>query len=558
MSIHSEKKSARQLSTILKQYDIEDIVISPGSRNAPLIIEFTNRKQFNNYSIVDERSAAFFALGIAQQKKKPVVLVCTSGSALLNYYPAIAEAFYSRIPLIIASADRPQKWVDQGEGQTIRQHNVFKNHSYFNITLDEEGSTQNEEHIKEAVETAINKQGPVHLNIPFDEPLYNTENIEEESSLSSPTLSTSDPEISDRKMQDLLQEWNNAKRIMILAGQLPPSEILNKQLEKIKQDKRVVILTENLSNQAKEDYINHIDQNIFGLSDEKLNDLKPDLLITIGRNIVSKKIKKFLRNHKPGKHWHIEKTDFPPDTFEALTDSIQTSPEMFFSQLLFLIYDRMNTTADYQDKWKQHNEQQWKKHQNFIKKAPYSDLKIFDFLSHNIPEHSMIQWGNSSSIRYAQFFDYNKGIKHFSNRGTSGIDGSSSTAIGAAQITTPAYLITGDISFFYDSNALWNKYIPKNFKIILINNGGGDIFNFIPGPSNTKALEEFFVTKHRMNASQLAKQFNIFYRKVNTLDELEEIFPEFISHNQAQILEINTQEVDNHKVLKAYFNDLFS
>jgi len=559
MGLHSEKKSARQLSKIFEQNNILDIVISPGSRNAPLIIEFTNNSNFKNYSIVDERSAGFFALGIAQQKQKPVVLVCTSGSALLNYYPAIAEAFYSRIPLIIVSADRPQKWVDQGEGQTIRQQGVFRNHSYYNVTLHEnEGKDyENEKLIQEAVKLSMQKKGPVHINIPFDEPLYNI--LEEIENIETPPtpLNYEAPEISEHKLHDLLKTWKNAKQIMILAGQLPPSDVLTKQLEKLNEDARVIILTENISNQNNSDFITHIDQNIFLLSEQALEELKPDLLITIGRNLISKKIKKYLRSHKPENHWHVEHTDYPPNTFEALSEAINTSPEMFFSQFLFLTYDQMAKEGKYKKKWLQHSEKQWQKHTDYIKKVPFSDLKVFDFLSKNIPDGAMIQWGNSSSIRYAQFFKYNKNTIHFANRGTSGIDGSSSTAIGASQINEPTFLITGDISFFYDSNALWNKYLPDHFKIVLINNGGGDIFNFIPGPSKTKALDEFFVSKHQMHAESLARQFKVKYNRVDNYEDLNKVFPSFVAQKEPQILEINTQQKENHHYLKNYFKYLF-
>ncbi len=560
MSLHSDKKTTRQLSSWLKKFQIFDIIISPGSRNAPLIIEFTNQADFNNYSIVDERSAGFFALGMAQQKQKPVVLVCTSGSALLNYYPAIAEAFYSKIPLIIASADRPQKWVDQGEGQTIRQHKVFKNHSYYNITLDEKADNKNEKLIFEALKTAIEKQGPVHINIPFDEPLYNTiiendKKFEKEKDLSIDFIPN---EIEKSILEKKLEEWQEANKIMILAGQLRPSEILQKQLTKLNEDQRVIILTENISNQQQKDFINHIDQNIFLLSEEELEKFKPDLLISIGRNFISKKLKKFLRTHKPEQHWHIEQTDHAPDTFEALTKHFNTTPEMFFSQWLFLIYDRMNKKGAYKNKWLNHQKKQWQKHIDFIKKAPFSDLKVFDFISKNIPSGYQWQWGNSSTIRYAQFFDYPENSTHFANRGTSGIDGSTSTAIGAAQIKTPTVLITGDISFFYDNNALWNKYLPQNFKIILINNGGGDIFNFIPGPSQTKALEEFFVTKHNLDASQLAVRYNIDYKKVSNMEALKNYFPSFLQKESPQILEVDTRNIGNHEILKSYFQFLFS
>jgi 2-succinyl-5-enolpyruvyl-6-hydroxy-3-cyclohexene-1-carboxylate synthase len=558
MTVHSIKKSVQQLSSALRSAGIKDIVISPGSRNAPLIIEFTG-SNFNNFSIIDERSAGFFALGMAQQKQKPVVLVCTSGSALLNYYPAVAEAFYSHIPLLIISADRPQKWVDHGEGQTIRQDQVFSNHSWYNITLNEsetnEALQQNHKEIKKAIETAIEKRGPVHINVPFDEPLYEsiTGNIDISFDIS--------PNIDDRIyevsfLEDFARQWNGAKRKMILAGQHHPSDFLQLQLERLAQDPSVIVLNENISNVYHPDFINNIDRVIFSLDDESLKELQPEILITTGRNIISKKVKYFLRKFSPAQHWHIEKTFLPPDTFEVLSQHFHTAPEMFFSQFLFLTKD--NNNSDFRQKWLKINREHYLLHQKYLAEIPFSDLKFFELLSKHIPENYMLQWGNSSTVRYAQLFDYQSGIVHFSNRGTSGIDGSISTAVGAAFATKrPVLAVTGDISFLYDSNALWNKYIPNNFKIILINNGGGDIFNFIPGPANTKALDDFFVTKHAsIQAGYLARMYGFAYQRIDNLPDLDTYLPEFFaSDNQPQILEIDTGKVDNAKILKEYFNN---
>ncbi len=558
MGIHSTKHSAQVVAKKLQEYDIQDIIISPGSRNAPLIIEFTNNYFFNNYSIIDERSAAFFALGMAQQKQKPVALVCTSGSALLNYYPAIAEAFYSRIPLIIISADRPQKWIDQGEGQTIRQDKVFHNHIGFEFTFDD-NQKDNELNTKKAIETAIRKKNPVHINIPFDEPLYET--IETEILINHNNTEVIIPEIDKIQLEKYHKIWQKSNKIMILAGQLPPSDFIEKQLDKLNSNSNVVILNENISNVQNKKFINNIDQTIFLLNDKELENLKPDLLITIGRNIISKKVKQFLRKQQPENHWHIEhQIDIAPDTFEALTAHIDTTPEMFFSQLLFLIYDNENKESNYQKKWLSIKEKNKTRHQKYLEKTDFSDLKIFDFLSKNIPENFMLQWGNSSTVRYAQLFDFKKNILHFSNRGTSGIDGSTSTAIGACFASKkPTILVTGDISFLYDSNALWNKYIPKNFKIILINNGGGDIFNFIPGPSKTKALNEFFVTKHNLKVKDLSKTYHIDYQLINNLDDLKSSFSSFINENNSpKIMEIDTRKINNSKILKDYFNFIFS
>ena len=555
MAIHSVKKSVQQLSSALLAAGITDIVISPGSRNAPLIIEFTG-SNFQNYSIVDERSAGFFALGLAQQKQKPVALVCTSGSALLNYYPALAEAFYSHIPLLVISADRPQKRIDQGEGQTIRQHGVFSNHSWYNTTLNESESNealqQNHKEIKNALETAFEKRGPVHINVPFDEPLYE---MTGQKSVDSFDIS---PDTADKIYEvDFLEKfarrWNTSKRKMILVGQHQPSRFLQLQLEKLAQDPSVIVLNENISNVYHSGFINNIDRLIFSLDEAALQSLQPEILITAGRNIISKKVKYFLRNHKPQQHWHIEKTALPPDTFEVLSQHFDTAPEMFFSQFLFLVSE--DNKSDYRDKWLEINQERKVFHQKYVAQIPFSDLKVFELLSKNIPGNYMLQWGNSSAVRYAQLFDFKQGIIHFSNRGTSGIDGIISTATGAAFASQrPVLTVSGDISFLYDSNALWNKYIPDNFKIIIINNGGGDIFNFIPGPAKTKALDEFFVAKHQLNAGYLAQMYGFAYQRVDNLRDLTNFLPLFFSNNkQPQILEIDTRKADNATILKAYF-----
>jgi len=563
MKLHSDKISARLISAGLIKAGIKDIVISPGSRNAPLIIEFTNQAEFNTYSIVDERVAGFFALGIAQQKHQPVVLVCTSGSALLNYYPAIAEAFYSQIPLIIISADRPQKWVDQGEGQTIRQHNVFANHSWYNTTLSENNdehalvSLQNE--IRKALETAVEKQGPVHINVPFDEPLYE---IVERNEIDFPEIQPDFlvPAYEEKFLKNFADKWQRASKIMILAGQHQPSDFLQKQLEKLAEDQSVIVLNENIANVHSEKFINNIDQVIFSLNDEDLNELQPEILITVGRNIISKKIKKFLRKYKPQEHWHIEKTALPPDTFEAMTQHFNTTAEMFFSQFLFLIYDQMKTESGYQNKWLSLKKQKKEKHREFLSRTGFSDLKVFEVLSQEIPSGYMVQWGNSATVRYSQLFEFQKDIHHFANRGTSGIDGCTSTAIGAAYASKrPVLAVTGDISFLYDSNALWNKYIPENFKIIIVNNGGGDIFNFIPGPSQTKALNEYFVTRHSLTAQQPAIMFGFNYRIIDNLKDLKNFLPEFFANTKIpHILEIDTRKIENSEILKAYFKKLKS
>ena len=539
---------AQAVIEIFRQKEIQHIVISPGSRNAPLTIGFTNQEDFTCYSIADERCAAFFALGLAQQLQKPVAVVCTSGSAVLNYYPAVAEAFYSQVPLLIVSADRPKNKIDIGDGQTIRQENVFANHIIFSANLTENASSQNDNLIVSAIETAISQKGPAHINVPFEEPLYET--LLEPTYI--PTISNSFNEKSEFNLDaKFLSEWQSAKKKLILVGELFPNAIEQKYVEFLANDESVLVLLEKTSNLHHPTFIDRIDTLISTFSeDEKLN-FQPDILLTFGGMVVSKRIKSLLRNYKPKQHWHIDEIR-AYDTFGCLSQHFQTNSTSFLSQLVVknnLV--ESNYQLDFQSIW----QDRLVKHEKYMSEIPFSDFKVFDFLSRNLPENIQLQVSNSSPIRYLQLVELNKTIEVFSNRGTSGIDGSTSTAIGAAIANKkPTIFVTGDISFLYDSNALWNNYIPKHFKIILINNSGGGIFRILPGHEETETFNTFFETSHQLTAEHLAKMYAFEYTSVQNEAELHAVWDSFISNdNRPSILEIFTPEKTNDIVLLDYF-----
>lgn len=542
---------AQAVIEIFRQKEIQHIVISPGSRNAPLTIGFTNQDNFTCYSIADERCAAFFALGLAQQLQKPVAVVCTSGSALLNYYPAVAEAFYSQIPLLIVSADRPQSKIDIGDGQTIRQENVFANHIVFSANLTENTSESNDNLIVSAIETAISQKGPAHINVPFEEPLYET--------LSEPTY-VPEIAISNHKNSDFnldvkfVSEWQYAKRKLILVGELLPNSIEQKYIELLAQDESVLVLLEKTSNIHHPTFIDRIDTLVTTFSEEDKLHFQPEILLTFGGMVVSKRIKAILRNFQPKQHWHVDEIR-AYDTFGCLSEHFQTNISGFFNSLLV-----ENSTIE--SKYKSYFQAIWKerlmKHDNYMSEIPFSDFKVFDFLSQNLPENIQLQVSNSSPIRYIQLVNLNKTIEVFCNRGTSGIDGSTSTAIGAALANEkPTILITGDISFLYDSNALWNNYIPKNFKIILINNSGGGIFRILPGHQDNETFNTFFETSHSLTAEHLAKMYQFKYVSANDGEELQLVWNLFISDETTPaILEIFTPEKLNNSILLDYFKKL--
>ncbi len=540
---------AQSIIEIFRAKGIQNIVISPGSRNAPLTLGFTNNDNFNCYSIVDERCAAFFALGMAQQLQKPVAVVCTSGSALLNYYPAVAEAFYSQIPLIVVSADRPIDKIDIGDGQTIRQENVFENHSVFNANLTENANEENDALINNAINTAIKYKGPVHINAPFEEPLYQTIN---ELTYFSKNIDCTDIEaLFDENLSNYATIWNNSKKKLVLIGGLNPNEIENSFLEKLANDKSVVVLTETTSNIYNPKFINKIDVLITPFTEENFKDFQPDVLLTFGGMIVSKRIKTFLRKHKPQHHWHID-TLRAYDTYGCLSKHFKTSPNLFFESFF---QQTINIESDYQLMFKNIIEYRNTKINSYIQNIPFSDLQVFELLFKKITTNSQLQISNSSAIRYAQLFGIESNITVFCNRGTSGIDGSTSTAIGAAVASkTPTVLITGDIGFFYDSNALWNNYIPKNFKIILLNNSGGGIFRILEGHQENTTFNTYFETHHQLTAQHLAKMYQLEYLSAKNIDDFNTALDKLFSTNDTPVLlEVFTPTFENDAVLKQFF-----
>ncbi|SEK55970.1 2-succinyl-5-enolpyruvyl-6-hydroxy-3-cyclohexene-1-carboxylate synthase [Aquimarina amphilecti] len=566
--LYSKIPLSQTIVALCEAKGIYHVVISPGSRNAPLTIGFTENPSVNCYSIVDERCAAFFALGIAQQINKPVALVCTSGSALLNYYPAISEAFYSDVPLVVLSADRPIERIDIGDGQTIRQKNVFENHILYSANLyseivpeivvddvkikqkQHEAQKHNEREINIALNTAIENKGPVHINVPFYEPLYDT--------ITEPTILPKnipvehiEHRISETLRSNMIEQWNASKRKLILIGVNPPNSIEKRLIDYFANDPSVLVFTETTSNIHHETHVNCIDQLITSLSEEDFEALQPEILLTFGGMVVSKRIKAFLRNYQPKVHWHIdEKKAY--DTYFCLTEHVKMHPNAFLSSFLpeIKVFDN-----EYKSYWIERRNQRRVRHIAYLEKVDFSDLKVFEMMFDLIPNDQMIQLSNSSTVRYAQLFSLNPSFKVYCNRGTSGIDGSTSTAIGAAVASgVSTTLITGDLSFFYDSNGLWNNSIPSNFKIILINNSGGGIFRILPGKSESHNFSTYFETKHSLTAKELSSMFNIGYTTANDKIGLEKAIKKIYENNDSpQLLEIFTPRKKNDSVLIDYF-----
>ena len=549
---------AQSITDLCFKKNIKNIVISPGSRNAPLTLGFNLNPYFKTYSIVDERAAAFFALGIAQQIKFPVILVCTSGSALLNYYPAISEAYYSNIPLVILSADRPEKLLNIGDGQTINQKNVFNKNIGYSENLNQNDNyflnlfglrDNNQEKINKALNFSIEKQSPVHINIPFSEPLYEITN-----SLSV-NLINKIPRLNNqnvKKVSSFRNKWQNSIKKIILIGLSSPDLLSEKSIDLLAGDSSLLVLTENTSNIYHPTFCNKIDQLIAPLTNNELKEFRPEILITIGGMIISKKIKAILRDNKPNEHWHIGIHD-ANDTFFCLTKHFKTSPNNIISKL----YENFNDNgSDFYNKWDLVISKRKEKHKEYLSNLIFCDFKVFDYVLNSIPSKSMLQVSNSSAIRYTQLFDLDSSINVFCNRGTSGIDGSTSTAIGAASVFKGnTVFITGDLSFFYDSNALWNNFIPSNFRVILINNKGGGIFKILTKDNNTELFKKFFETKHDLYAKDLCNMYGFEYFISNDEDTLKNVLNDFYNESEKpRLLEVITDNDYNQDYLLNYFD----
>jgi 2-succinyl-5-enolpyruvyl-6-hydroxy-3-cyclohexene-1-carboxylate synthase len=565
--ITSNKTAVQHFVAICIAQGLKNVVISPGSRNAPLIIAFEENPEITCTVIHDERSAGFYALGMAQQLNAPVAVVCTSGSAVLNYYPAVAEAYYQCVPLVVISADRPSAWIDQGDGQTIVQNQVFTNHIRFQTTLsdqtiDSTGLWAIERNVNQGFLLGNgNWKGPIHFNFGFTEPLYGVSEQNVTLPVKQIKQFVSEPSLDASSEAEIKNIWESSKKKLILCGQMPVDKGLLTQLIELGSDPSVAILVENNSNLVHANFIHCIDRTLALLPEENLDEYTPDLLITIGGAVVSKKIKDFIRNHKPRYHFRVGH-EFPfMDTYQSLTHTFEFQASYFIKRLHQIIPER--NVNDFGSKWKQLDYLAQNKLVEFYSNLPFCDLKVFETVLDYIPELSSLHMANSSVVRYCQLFDPVPSISYWSNRGTSGIDGSSSTACGAASVKPQDWntLITGDLSFFYDSNALWNSKLTANLRIVLINNQGGGIFKIIPGPDSTNQLEKSFVAQHQFSAEYICKAYQIKYFKADSVESIENQMEEFYTYEEEgrpMLMEIHTPSDENPKQLKAFFDCLKS
>lgn len=547
----SDKELVQFVVAALASHGIQKVILSPGSRNASFAIAFDAHPQIETLVVHDERAAAFIALGWAEQTQTPVAICCTSGSACLNYYPALAEAYYRNIPILALTADRPSKWINQGDGQTIVQAEVFKNHSHAYLAFDEDDFVANTHHTQQlsAFLAHLSQpwKGPIHLNIGLNEPLYGLAPVQQ------------------FEFTPSLQEFPNCvlpdftliegKKIMVIVGQMDPNPALAIQLARFAKYSNVVVLVENTSNLQHELFNACIDRSLNGF-DAADPAYQPEVLISFGGAIVSKRIKAYLRQIPLAIHWRCS-YDFPQmNTFGTLSTHLPIAPIQLIEALLAA--DLSLQTINFSGKWKAIDYLAKDKQAEFVTAATtLFDYDVFNCLQGQINGPLQLHLANSSVVRYAQLFDPIAEVVYHSNRGTSGIDGSVSTAVGAA-LASPNeqhLLICGDTSFIYDSNALWTSPFPKNLKIILIQNHGGGIFQIIPGPANSPLRAHYFEATHQKSPGKIAEGYGFEVAYLSDKSKIEAVVSAFLAADTApQLLEITTEQSQNAQVLKDFFN----
>lgn len=561
------------LVDLIYKKGIRDVVISPGSRSAPLTLAVARHTGLTARVVPDERSAGFTALGMSQLSGLPVAIICTSGTAVYNLSPAVAEAFFQEVPLLLLTADRPSEWLYQQDGQTIAQEGIFGKHVKRSYQLPADYAHADARwFIDRTANEAINlcaamPPGPVHINVPLREPFYpkSDEQFVFQAGRVVETLPFL-PQLSAETWHALLDEWDGTERKLIAVGQMPYSPELIRVLTQISQEMQVPVVGEIISNLGRNELFISTSDTLLAKKDTALlEQLRPELLITLGNSFLTRNMKTYLRTYPPTRHWHIRaSTDRLIDPFRSITTQIPMEPISFLTKLLAdLDYQRFRQGDDDSDEestyltnWQTADRAARRLVETHLRQAPFTDWSATQVVLEVLPEGSHLQLGNSMPVRYANMVgvEARQQIHVWANRGTSGIDGCLSTAVGAALRTDAIVtLLIGDVAFFYDRNALWQPDLPKNLRVVLLNNAGGHIFRIIDGSSSQPELETYFETPHDLTAERTAADHHCEYVAVTDKKGLAETLGTFFApSDRPRILEIKTNKYVNAADFEAY------
>lgn len=554
------KDACLMLCDLLADYGVKELVVSPGSRNAPMIVALERSRAFRLHVVIDERSAAFAALGMSIASAQPVGLLCTSGTAMLNYGPALAEAYYRRVPLIAITADRPAAWIDQDDSQTIRQPGVYANYIRASIDVSEneyagpDGPWWMNRCLNDVLSSALGPvRGPVHINLQLDTPLV-------------PVTDETSPRVRGSRIgvcslinaKPRLPEWlcmeaKKSSRILIIAGFMQPDDELKTLLENLVAKHDVALLVEAQSNLAIEHAVSNIDATLKALGKQR-DEMLPDLVISLGGSLLSRFVKDWLRTAPTTmKHWSVGLHDNAVDCFKHLTQRIEVPAKEFVRAFCDL---SPVGSPGYAAAWKEASRTAAQMARDFAASAPWSDFQAFHELMQGAPEGWNLQLSNGTPVRYAQLFDYSKFASVHCNRGVSGIDGCTSTAVGfASDSQNPTLLISGDMSASYDLGAFALEMMPPTFRMVVINNGGGGIFRFIATSRELPERERYFAARPRLPLEDICRGYSLDYLRAESAAELQAVLPEFfnLSSARAAVLEIVTPPEESANVLSEFY-----
>lgn len=544
---------------------VREFVVSPGSRSAPLTIALAHHPDIRVRVVYDERAAGYVALGMAQQLRRPVGLVCTSGTAAMNFGPAVVEAFYQQIPLLVFTADRPPEWIDQQDNQAIHQTGLYAAHVRYQATLPQADHADAQWHVVRLMGEALDAAagltpGPVHINVPLREPLYPPPGYRHDfqRAVRIPAMTATRPVLAENAWPVLLEQWQNAPRKLIVAGMMAPDATLHTALVRLQADPGVAVFADITANcWPHAAPLTHADVALGARDAATLAALAPDLVIYLGGQVTSKYLKQLLRSHPPQQLWRVQPAGVAPDTYQATTALLHMAPADFLHELA----TRATPTAmsGYAQNWHRIDNQARQQLFRLLEAAPFGEFSAVQQVLDALPPQSHLQIGNSMPIRYANFAGVNRDhapITVNANRGTSGIDGCVSTAVGAAWTTSAlTTLIVGDLAFFYDRNGLWQRALPPNLRIVLLNNHGGGIFDIIEGPNrlDTATRTDYFLTPQPLTARNTAHDHGLRYFHAADAATLQAALPAFFADSGGPaLLEIETALDTNRALFQAF------
>lgn len=552
--MYSSLKNVQILVMLLKKYEIKHVVISAGTRHTPLVHSLEHDDYFETYSIVDERSASFFAIGLIEELREPVAICCTSGTAAANYVSAANEAFYQQLPLLILTADRNHYYMFQQEEQMIPQENLYSSVCKKVVTLghvrDEKDFWYCSRICNEAMmELRHGENGPVHINfiVENDYPIHQgIVKFEEEFLPDVKKMDRLTLEDSNEKWKAKADKLKKAKVLIVYGQYAPLTENEKKTIEEFAKKYNCVISTDLLSNLYSQ-YSLLTFTMCRTLNQKEMSALVPDILITMNAHSITEIKGRMFGFKNEFEHWHVSAKGEVSDPFKMLPDVIECSPQTFFKKFAELT-DDVNVEHSYYQLWREAYEKIGQSGSMNNEEIIYSAMYVTQQYLKNIPENSLLHIANSNSIRLANYFNLADGVHVYGNRGSHGIDGSMSAFIGQAHISSRlSFLLIGDLSFFYDMNALWSRYIGNNVRILVCNNSGGGIFYSYPNKANIPTLEEHIAAEHHASVRDWAVSRGFYYLSANNKEEFDEVLPQLYNSVSEKpiILEVFTdKEVD--------------